>query len=317
MRVKTTAFDLSLKEADSLSALSNEDKLKTCIYTDDFAQSQPRRIEENRFNTSVSTKRKTHHKQKIPSNPSDGDCLKESSMLEEFLSIAGKNFDLRDYLQYKSRFGSIGTPAPLESPTTVQTANTKKSGRTVNSQESLQPRQRKEKKNQPSFDDEPMQQRREMTVSVSRMSIAGSKDCSALVCPNKLCSQSRSPSSMKEILEAEEEAQKELEIIENMLHLVQGGNEVGGAEVDEEQKGRMEEGALEAKKDVEEEEKAAVKEKTAGEVEEKKKERLEEKEKGKVVMEKVEEKDGWVGDLFGGIEKLDGNNKIINIHLVL
>ena len=33
--------------------------------------------------------------------------------------------------------------------------------------------------------------------------------------------------------------------------------------------------------------------------------------------ERLEEKEGnlWVGDLFGGIEELDGNRKIINIYI--
>ena len=86
-------------------------------------------------------------------------------------------------------------------------------------------------------------------------------DHSALVCPSKLCGQSIPP-SIKEILEGENEAWKELEIIENMLSLVQEGS--GVVSTKEEQ---------EVQEDI----------------------------MGEEGNERLEEKEGnlWVGDLFG------------------
>ena len=284
VNVKTTAFAMALQEADSLCSLSNEDKLKTCVYTDDFAKAQPNSIKKGGHNTSAATKTKKHHKHKVPAIPDDV-FLEEMSSLKKILST-GNSFDLQAYLQCKHKLGLTGKAVSLANLTNVQTTKKRRTRKpkkyisldSQDSQDSFQPRRRKENTNNPpSFEDKQVQQRREKIPSAHRMSNGRLTDHSAMVCPSKFCGQSIPP-SIKEILEGENEAWKELEIIENMLSLVQEGS--GVVSTKEEQ---------EVQEDV----------------------------VGEEGNERLEEKEGnlWVGDLFGGIEELDGNRKLINIYI--
>ena len=117
--VKTTAFALALQEADSLCSFSNEDKLKTCVYTDDFAKAQPNSIKKDGHNTSAATKTKKHHKHKVPATPNDV-FLEEMSALKKILST-GNSFNLQAYLQSKHKLGLTRKAVSLANLTNVQT----------------------------------------------------------------------------------------------------------------------------------------------------------------------------------------------------
>ena len=146
------------------------------------------------------------------------------------------------------------------------------------------------------MEDKPSQ-KSEKSSSRRKISDERVMEHTVLSCPHKECGEVQLPSSMEEILEAEKEAQKELEMIESMLSLVQGDDD-GGSQGKEQKDRMLERELLEEKENMEDivrmEEVVLEEEVFVGKVDQSKGE-------GKNVMEK-----GLMDDLLGEMKELDG-----------
>ena len=307
--MQTASFRRALEEAEVLSSYSNEDNLKTCVFTKGFARAQPRKKgERSGHDNSAATRRKKLQGKKVCSKRDGGNRVLEQSAVEELLSV-DKNVDWKSGHHYKPITNSTGVAAV---PTNLcygrnitkkrrKSMGRKSMGRTdLVCLSSVQLRQQNiKKKDRPSVEgvEDTPSQKSEKSSSRCKISDERVMEHTVLSCPHKEYGEVQLPSSMEEILEAEKEAQKELEMIESMLSLVQGDDD--GSSQGKEQKDRMlERELLEEKENMEDMvrmEKVVLEEEVfVGKVDQSKGE-------GKNVMEK-----GLMDDLLGEMKELDG-----------
>ena len=218
--MKTRAFEVALEEADSLLKLSKEEVLKTCIYSNDFVKAT--KPKDTSHIKTGRTKRTKPPVQMLSHDELDLKKLKSLLSSDKFKFLIQSNFERVTKSEGLS-------PQIITTNLSIRKRRPKKKDKILQSDNMLQ-----QKDEQPSMDQScnklqekwPLAEAGQNNSKLqppknSELPHATKSRNSDLPHMNNVLEPNNSASGMNDILEAEEEAHREFEMIETMLSLVQ------------------------------------------------------------------------------------------------
>ena len=217
--MKTRAFEVALEEADSLLKLSKEEVLKTCIYSNDFIKAT--KPKDTSHIKTDRTKRTKPPVQMLSHDELDLKKLKSLLSSDKFKFLIQSNFERVTKSEGLS-------PQIITTNLSIRKRRPKKKDKILQSDSMLQ------QKDEHSMDQSCNKLQEKWPLAKvgqnnsklqppknSELPHATESRNSDLPHMNNVLEPNNSASGMNDILEAEEEAQREFEMIETMLSLVQ------------------------------------------------------------------------------------------------